>query len=173
MNAASFFYQAGVSVLIFILLARWYVWPFLQRQDRRAALTLLLLPSLLRQVGATHLARTVIPNPVSLPLAWSIVVGDLACLVSALVSIMLLRSHSRLAIPVVWACFAINVVQYLGIGGWTAVEHAYDHLGPHWYVGAYYVPLLGVLQVLVLMVLLNRDWPGDARQPARTAGAAA
>jgi hypothetical protein len=170
MNAASFFYQAGVSVLIYMLLARWYVWPFLKRQERGAALTLLLLPSLLRQVGATHLAPTVVPDPVSPPLAWAIVSGDLACMVSALISIMLLRSHSRLAMPMVWACFAINVVQYLGIGGWTAVEQAYDHLGAHWYVGAYYVPLLGVLQVMVLMVLLKRDWPGDAR---RSGGAAA
>lgn len=173
MNAASYLYQAGVSVLVFILLARWYVWPFLQRQDRSAALTLLLLPSLLRQVGATHLAPTVMPNPVSPLLAWTIAEGDLACLLSALISIILLRSHSRFAIPAVWACFAINVVQYLGIGGWTAVERAYDHLGAHWYVGAYYVPLLGVLQVIVLMVLLKREWPGDARPPARTAGAAA
>ena len=173
MNAASFFYQAGASVLIYILMSRWYIWPFLKRQTKRAALTLLLLPSLLRQVGATHLAPTAVPDPVSPPLAWSIVGGDLACLVSALISIMLLRSHSRLAMPMVWACFAINVVQYLGIGGWTAVERAYDHLGAHWYVGAYFVPLLGVLQVMVLMVLLKRDWPGDAREPARTAGAAA
>lgn len=171
MNAVSFFYQAGLSFLIFGLLSRWYVWPFIQRLDRRTALTVLLLPSLLRQVGETHLAPTAIPNPVPAPLAWGISIGDFACLVSALLAIVCLRSYPRLAIPMVWISSIIGLVDYVGIAVWSASERAYDHLGPHWYVACYYVPLLGVLQVVVLMTLLKRDWPGDARQPGRTAGA--
>jgi hypothetical protein len=171
MNAVSFFYQAGVSFLIFGLLSRWYVWPFIQRLDRKTALTLLLLPSLLRQVGETHLARTAIPDPVPGPLAWGISLGDFACLASALLAIICLRSYPRMAIPMVWIGSIIGVIDYVGIAAWSARERAYDHLGAHWYVGCYYVPLLGVLQIVVLMTLLKRDWPGDARQPGRTAGA--
>jgi hypothetical protein len=162
MNLANFAYQAGMSFLIYGLLARWYVWPFILRQNKETSITILLLPFLLRQVGGTHLAPTVIPVPASYPLAWAILIGDLLCLLCALVTIASLRSFPKWAMALAWLFSAIDVIDYVVIAVWGVADRAYDHLYAHWYVACYYDPLLGVLQVLLTMVLVKREWPGRA-----------
>jgi hypothetical protein len=171
MNQVSYLYQAGVGVLVYCLLSRWYIWPFLQRQTRKSALILLLTPSLFRSVGATNLADTAVQNPVPAALGWTIATGDFICLALALLGIIALRSFPRIAIPLVWFVAIFGAIEYLIVGVWCAAERTYDHLGGHWYVGCYYVPMLGLLQVLVLMTLAKRDWPGDLNPSVSKASA--
>jgi len=52
--------QFVISLLIFGLLAKWYVWPFLCRRPYSEGLLLLLLPFLLRYLGLVSLVPGVV-----------------------------------------------------------------------------------------------------------------
>jgi hypothetical protein len=165
-NLINYIYQAGISFIIFGLLARWYVVPFLRRLSLYDTLQILFIPFLFRQVGATLLAPTVVPIPSSQAYAWGVTLQDLYCLLAALVAIIALRRRSPFAVPLCWFVAISALLLFLVMGTWALFDKAADHLYAHWYVSCYFVPLLGVLKVLIIYTLLTRGKEAAQARPA-------
>lgn len=90
------------SFVVYGLVARWLVWPWLGRLSLATALIVLLLPHTMRHIGLVSLVGTVtdpaLPREFSEPQAY----GDLGAAVLAIASIAALRATWALAIPLEW-----------------------------------------------------------------------
>jgi len=146
-----------LSLIVFAAIARWYVAPWLERHGRADALIGLLWVQVFRYVALQVFSAQGAGFPISDAGAMEIVVGDVAGAVMAFVSIALLRSRERLAIPLAWL---------------LVVETAYDtvtniqggvreHLmgaasGVTWMILVFFVPMVVVSAVLLAWQLYAR-----------------
>ena len=90
------------SLVVYGLIAKWYIAPRLKAMPREAALTPFLLFHAFRYVGLIFLVPGVVsptlPGAFANPAAY----GDLAAAILALIALGLLRAGSVLALPLVW-----------------------------------------------------------------------
>ena len=159
MNAFQIFgLQTTLSLIVYALIAKWYVWPRLTTLPLHEALVPLLFVHALRHIGTTVLVTGVIdpatPQAFTVPLAY----GDLVAGLLALLCIFALRGRWSLALPLVWlfniwgAVDLLNAA-YQGIR-LDAVRYA---LGATWYIPTFFVPALYVTHVMIFMLLLKRS----------------
>jgi len=166
-----FWLQLLTSVVVFGLVAVWYVWPYLTKLSRNSALILLLFVHVPRYVGMTLLiAGMVDPN---LPLGFrsSAAYGDLLEAALALVSIFALRRNWRIAIPLVWVANTWGFVDLLnGVRGVLQLNVPNFNLATFWYVYTFYTPLVLVSHLMIFWVLIkSKSWNRViARIPSRT-----
>lgn len=150
--------QFTLSLLVYALIARWYVAPGLARLPLRDALTPLLFVHALRHLGLTILVP-VVTDP-NLPHAWAMQVGygDLLAQLLALLSILALRARLGVALVLVWifnleGTLDLLLAIYHGLG-----LHAYNlPLRSFWYVPTFIVPALLVTHVMMFSMLVKRS----------------
>lgn len=159
-TVAIFWMQLLVSLAVCILVARWYVWPYLNRLSLGAALIPPLFVHVPRYIGMTLLVPYMMdPNlPKEFLLAGAY--GDLVEAALALGCIIALRGHWRLAIPLAWVTNTWGFVDLLnGVRGVLSINVPSFNLGTVWYIYTFYAPAVAVAHGLIFMVLSrSRSW---------------
>lgn len=150
--------QFALSLIVYILIANWYIWPRLTALPLHQALLPLLLFHAMRHIGMTVLAPGIldpaVPPEFSVPLAY----GDLAAGLLALLSILAIRRRWPLAIPLVWLFNIWGTLDLLNAfyQGLRLEVTRYD-LGPGWFIPTFLVPALYVTHAMIFMLLLKRS----------------
>ena len=149
---AIFGLQFVLSLLVFALLARWLLAPWLARQTRREALFWLTLPHAFRYIGMVFLVPGVVAQPLPSDFANPAAYGDLLTSILALLALVALRTGWKGALAVVWLFNVVGTVDLL-----NALRHldVAPNLGAAWYIPTFFVPLLLVTHVMIFVRLLK------------------
>lgn len=148
--------QFTLSLLVYTCIAFWYVAPRLAHLPREAALVPLLWVHAFRIVGGTILAPGAVEAAVPMDFRVMIGYGDLATAFLALVALVGLRARFRGAIPLVWLCIGLGLVDTVNAIIQSLRYSVFnDALGVNWMIVTVYVPALLVSSLLIFMRLLN------------------
>ena len=149
---AIFGLQFVLSLLVFALLAKWLLAPWLARQTRREALFWLTLPHAFRYIGMVFLVPGVVAQPLPSDFANPAAYGDLLTSVLALLALVALRTGWKGALAVVWLFNVVGTVDLL-----NALRHldVVPNFGAVWYIPTFYVPLLLVTHFMIFVRLLK------------------
>jgi hypothetical protein len=170
-SAQIFILQCAVSLVVFSLIAIWYVAPYALRAPLRTSLPPLLLLNM-RVLGLVFLVPQVVdphlPHSFAVPAAY----GDLTAAGLALISAVLLRANAprALSLILVWLFNIEGTVDLLNaIYQGLATGIASYHLGAAWFIPTVYVPALLVTHALIFVLLLSG---GRARRSTQAIGEA-
>ena len=156
-NFQIFGLQFTVSLLVYALIARWFVAPRLAGLPLRQALQPLLLFHALRTLGLTTLVTVVVSPDVPRSFVTPLAYGDLVASGLALLSLAALRAGWGVAIPLVWIFNLEGFVDllnafYLGV----RLDVTRYQLGAAWYIPTFVVPALLVTHIMMFSMLLKR-----------------
>jgi len=164
-NFEIFGLQFAGSLLVYALIARWYVAPRLATMPLSAALQPLLLHHATRTVGMTLLVSAVVGPGVPRAFALQVAYGDLVAAVLALVSIAALRARASYAIALVWIFNIEGFADLLNaLAQGIRLNVANTPLDAAWYIPRYAVPALLVTHIMMFSMLLK---PRPGRKPVR------
>ncbi len=149
---AIFVLQLVLSLVVFGLLAKWVLAPWLASQSQREALFWLTLPHAFRHMGMVFLVPGVVAQPLPEYFANPAAYGDLLTGVLALLTLVLLRSGWKGAIGAVWLFNVVGTVDLL-----NALRHVevVADFGAVWYIPTLFVPLLLVTHFMIFVRLLK------------------
>jgi hypothetical protein len=155
-NVTIFWMQLLASVVVFGLVAVWYVWPYLTTLSRSSALIPLLFVHVPRYVGMTLLVAGMIDPKIPRAFLSNTAYGDLLAAALALASIFALRGNWRIAIPLVWVANTWGFVDLLNaVRSVLQVNLPSFNLGTIWYIYIFYGPLVVVSHLMIFWVLIN------------------
>lgn len=144
--------QLVLSVVVYTLIAKWYVLPWLANKPLEQALIALIFPHALRHVGLTFLVPSVVAGPLPGYFASAAAYGDLISGLLAIACLFALRNTWKLALPLVWI---FNVVGSVDLLNALRQAEAVPYLGATWYIPTFVVPVLLVTHVLIFARLLG------------------
>jgi hypothetical protein len=146
--------QFTLSLVLYALMAFWYVAPRLSSVPREVALVPLLWVHAFRVVGGTILAPGAVDPGVPMEFRTMIGYGDLATAVLALVALIALRVRLRGAIALVWLCLGVGLLDTVNAIIQSTRYGVFNYaLGVNWVIVAIYVPALLVSSVLIFIQL--------------------
>ena len=154
MDALSIFgLQLVLSLVVYALIAKWYVSPWLAEKQINQALMLLIFPHALRHIGLTFLVPGAVVQPLPAFFSTTAAYGDLISGLLALLCLVALRGGWGLAIILVWVFNIVGTADLL-----NALRHveAVPDLGSTWYIPTFFVPMLLVTHFMVFARLLGR-----------------
>lgn len=102
-------------------------------------------------MGLVFLVPGLVAEGLPTSFAYAVAFGDLASGLLALLSLVALRKHWSVALPLVWI---FNLVGTLDLLNALRQAGAVPHLGAAWYVPTFWVPVLLVTHVLIFARLL-------------------
>ena len=150
--------QFLTSILVYLILSYFFVLPYLKTKSRHVALTILILPHLIRHIGMTLMTPGVVVGAnLNQNFARSTAIGDYITLLFAIISIIALKKKSKIAIPVAWIMNLwgfIDIILALAKGMLYQVVH---DIGPGWFIITFWVPLLLVAHILSFIVLTMKE----------------
>lgn len=149
---AIFGLQFVLSLVVFTLLAKWYVIPWLAKMSTRQALMPLLIPHAFRHIGLAFLVPEVVAQPLPNYFAYAAAYGDFISGLLALVSLIGLRARWRFSLALVWL---FNVVGTVDLFNALRQADVVPSLGTTWYIPTFLVPLLLVTHGLVFIQLFK------------------
>jgi hypothetical protein len=148
--------QFTFTLVVYSLIARWYVAPRLSRLSPELALVVLLWVHAFRIVGGSILAPGAVGPGVPTAFREMIGYGDMATAFLALFALIVLRVRWTYAIACVWLCVTVGL---LDTGNAIIQSMRYsvfsEPLGVNWIIVTVYVPALLVSSLLILMKLLG------------------
>ena len=148
--------QFTFSLILFGAVATWYIGPALRRLPVHDALVPLFLVHALRYLPSSALAPGQIDPRVPAEAMSAIVFGDLASAVLALLAALFLRYRWRGAIAAAWIVNVVTSVDWLYAGFLAASRRLVTYpMGGNWYIINYYVPVIGVIHVMIFTHLLE------------------
>jgi hypothetical protein len=150
---AVFGVQIFMGLVLYGLLAKWYLAPWLERKTQREALFWLTLPHATRHVGLVFLVPGVVSRSLPDAFAQAAAYGDLAAGVLALFVLVALRSRTRGTIALVWL---LNIVGTVDLLNALRQAHAIPHLGAAWFIPTFLVPALLLTHVMIFGRLLKK-----------------
>ena len=145
--------QLVLSLVVYALIAKWYVSPWLAEKQVNQALMLLIFPHAFRHIGLTFLVPGIVVQPLPVFFAAPAAYGDLISGLLALLCLVALRGGWGLAIILVWIFNIIGTADLLN--ALRQVEAVPD-LGSTWYIPTFFVPMLLVTHIMVFARLLGR-----------------
>ena len=150
---AIFGLQFVLSVVVWGLLARWLLSPWLEKKPRHEALFWLTLPHAFRHVGMVFLVPGVVAQPLPESFASPAAYGDLLTGVLALLVLIALRTSWAGAVMLVWLFNVVGTVDLL-----NALRHVdvAPDFGAAWYIPTFLVPLLLVTHFMIFARLFRR-----------------
>ena len=150
---AIFGLQFVLSVVVWGLLARWLLSPWLEQKSRQEALFWLTVPHAFRHVGMVFLVPGVVARPLPEGFANPAAYGDLLTGVLALLALIALRTSWTGAVVLVWLFNTVGTVDLL-----NALRHVdvAPDFGAAWYIPTFLVPLLLVTHFMILARLIRR-----------------
>lgn len=152
-SAEIFVVQFALSIIVFALIARWYVSPFLSEKPLHVALAILILPHAFRHIGLTFLTPAVVSVDMPTTFATAAGYGDFASGILAIIALIALRRNWSLAIGAVWVFSIVGTVDLLNA---LRQADAIPHFGAAWYIPTFLVPLLIVTHVMIFVRLVDR-----------------
>jgi len=156
---AIFLLQFFLSIVVFGLLAKWVMAPWLARQSQRDALFWLTVPHAFRHIGMVFVVPGMAAQPLPDEFANPAAYGDLLTGVLALSALVLLRIESKGAVLAVWLFNVIGTIDLLNALRYLDVV---PQLGSTWYIPTVFVPLLLVTHFMIFARLI--------RPPTNSAG---
>ena len=144
-----------LGLLIFSLIAKWYIGPLLAPLPRRDALTPLLLLHASRYVGLTFLIPGVTATVLDPRFAEPAAYGDLLAAVLALIALLALRLRWAVAIPLVWIFNIEGTLDLLNAVARGLLYTDDGQLGATYFIPAIVVPALLVSHGLVFWLLVR------------------
>ena len=154
-QAAIFGLQFLLSLIVYALIARWYVAPWLAGKPVEQALAVLILPHAFRHLGRVFLVPGVVAGPLPPVFADPAAYGDLAAGVLAIVALVALRGGWGVALPLVWLFNVVGSVDLLHAVLRGLIANAAQNMGAAWYIPTFIVPALVVTHVMVFARLLR------------------
>ena len=139
------------GVINFGLISKWYLLPVLDKHSREAAMQPLILLHCFRYLGLAFLVPGVVAAEISPSFVVPTAYGDLAAALLGLVSVIALRNHWRIAIPVVWIFNVIGTLDLLNALPQGLLNIHAGQLG-----GAYIIPALVVPSLIVSHFIIFR-----------------
>ncbi len=150
---AIFGLQLVLSLIVYVLMAKWYVAPWLAEKPIHQALIALTFPHAFRHLGLAFMVPGLVAQPLPSSFAFAAAYGDLASGLLALLSLVALRRRWGLALPLVWLFNIVGTVDLLNA---LRQADAVPHLHTTWYIPTFVVPLLLVTHVMIFTRLLRR-----------------
>ena len=153
--------QFFLSLVLCVLLAKWFLAPWLNEKTQSEALFWLTLPHATRHVGMVFLVPGVV-SP-SLPNSFAVAAGygDLAAGVLALLVLIGLRSRWAGIMALVWLFNIVGTVDLLNA---LRQAQAVPHLGAAWYIPTFWVPVLLVTHFMIFGRLIRKATKHGAKQ---------
>jgi len=146
-----------ITLFVLVMVARWYVIPWLNRHARADALIALLWVHVFRYVALQVFSAQQSGFPISDGGAMEIVVGDVAGAAIAFVTIALLRSRIRFAIPLAWLLVAETAYDTVSNIHGGIQEHLMGAAsGVTWMVLVFFVPAVVVSIGMLAWQLVSR-----------------
>ncbi len=154
-QAAIFGLQFLMSLIVYALIAKWYVAPWLAGKPVEQALVPLIFPHAFRHIGLLFLVPGVVAAPLPPEFADPAAYGDLVSGVLAIVALLALRGGWGVALAVVWVFNVVGSVDllYAVVRGFTV--NAQATMGAAWYIPTFIVPALLVTHFMVFARLLS------------------
>jgi hypothetical protein len=150
--------QSTLSLIAFILIARWHVAPRLMRLSREDALVALLWIQVFRYAPLTLYAPGQVDPRIPADVAAVVGLGDLASGLVALVALLALKLRMPGAIVLVWVFTVVGIGDLIFATLKAVGTQMYTFaMGWNWYILNFYVPMLIVGHVMILW-LLTRAW---------------
>jgi hypothetical protein len=149
---AIFLLQFILSLIVFGLVAKWVLSPWLASQSQREALFWLTLPHAFRYMGMVFLVPGVVAQPLPDYFANPAAYGDLLTGILALLTLVLLRIGWKGVIGAVWLFNVVGTVDLL-----NALRHVdvVASFGAVWYIPTLFVPLLLVTHFMIFARLVK------------------
>jgi hypothetical protein len=143
-------------LVLFALVAKWYISPALRELPASAALAPLFLVHALRYLPSSAFAPGQVDPAVPTSVMAAIVYGDLGSAVLALMAAVCLRYRWRRAIGVAWIVNIVTSIDWIYAGFLAASSQLVTYpMGANWYIINYYVPMIGVIHVMIFARLLD------------------
>lgn len=150
--------QFTFSLVLYALMAWWYLAPRLSRLPREVALVPLVLIHAFRIVGGTILAPGAVDASVPMDFRTMIGFGDMVTAVLALVALIALRLRVRGAIALVWLFLTVGLLDTVNAIIQSMRYSVFnDGLGINWVIVTIYVPALLVSSALIFIHLRRRS----------------
>ena len=149
-NDQIFYVSIVSSLLVFGLLARWYVMPCLRLLPRDRALLLLVLCHAFRYVGLGFLVPGVVASDLPPAFARPAAYGDLVAAVLAVLAAVTLRAGFRSALWLVWLFNVVGTIDFL----YAFFQGYTNAIGPGQLGSMYFVPTLAVPALMVTHVMI-------------------
>jgi len=147
---ALFAVQFTMSLVLCVMVARWYLVPALNKLPAPAALVPLFLFHALRYLPSSAFAPGQIGDSVPKDAMAAIAYGDLVSAVLALLAVLFLRSQLPGAIAVAWLVNVVTSLDWLYASFVAASNRLVTYpMGGNWYIINFYVPAIGVVHVLI------------------------
>ncbi|MDH3669963.1 MAG: hypothetical protein OES46_02215 [Gammaproteobacteria bacterium] len=153
---AIFGLQFLLSLVVWGLIAKWLLAPWLATMAQHQALFWLTLPHAFRHIGMVFLVPSVVAQPLPNAFAIPAAYGDLAAGVLALLALIALRTGWAGALALVWLFNIVGTVDLLNALRHLNVPPAF---GATWYIPTFLVPLLLVTHFMIFVRLLRRARP--------------
>jgi hypothetical protein len=148
--------QFTFSLVLFSLVARWYISPALSARPTPAALVPLFLVHGLRYLPSSAFAPGQVGSGVPMEAMQKIAYGDLASAALAIAAALFLFYRWRGAIAVAWSVNILTSLDWIN-GGYVAASNGLVTypMGGNWYIINYYVPVIGVIHVMIFARLIR------------------
>lgn len=145
--------QFVMSLILFSLLAKWFLAPWLREKTQSQALFWLTLPHATRYVGMVFLVPGIVSPSLADSFATAAAYGDLAASVFALVVLIALRNRWPGTIALVWL---LNIVGTIDLLNALRQAEAVPYLEAAWYIPTFWVPVLLVTHFMMFARLLRK-----------------
>jgi hypothetical protein len=143
MDSIVFYSQFALSLLVYFLLAEWFLIPKLAELSQSQALLLLLIPQAFRHFGLFGLTQAAFAP--FLPYAWAtpVAIGDMITQISAVIAMLALRKGGSAGITWTWITTIAGTVDFLYSTYLTESLHLPVHLlSAAWFLPTFFFPLL-------------------------------
>ena len=150
---AIFGLQFFLSLVVWGLIAKWLLAPWLEKKLPHDALFWLILPHAFRYMGMVFLVPGVVARPLPGAFATPAAYGDLVTGVLALLALIALRIGWARALALVWLFNIVGTVDLLNA---LRQANVVPDFGAAWYIPTLFVPLLLVTHFMIFARLLRR-----------------
>ncbi len=150
---AIFGLQFVLSLVVWGLIAKWLLAPWLENKSPHDALFWLTLPHAFRYMGMVFLVPGVVARPLPDAFATPAAYGDLVTGVLALLVLIALRTGWARALALVWLFNIVGTVDLLNA---LRQANVVPDFGAAWYIPTLFVPLLLVTHFMIFARLLRR-----------------
>jgi len=148
--------QFTFSLVLFGLVARWYISPALDARPAPVALAPLFLVHALRYLPSSAFAPGQVGPTVPMKAMEMIAYGDLASAALAMVAAAFLYYRWRGAIAVAWIVNVVTSLDWINAGYVAASNELVTYpMGGNWYIINYYVPVIGVIHIMIFARLFR------------------
>ena len=146
--------QLSTAVVIYSMIAKFYIWPRLQKMALEDALIPLLFVLSFRYIGLIFFLPEILGNP--LPSIWAIPVGlgDMITGVLSIIAIFSLRSRNPIGIPLAWTAVMIGTIDFLYAYP-VGIPMKIQIGGPGYFIPILFNPAMFVATFMIFKLLLS------------------